>query len=207
MIEDNGKTDAFKICLIAFFLTLDGHEVSKNISISVTNAGIHMELLTTKNLIYDKCEFLCSSIVAEAESSEYGAYSFEINNMKILFRIAKITPKKVGQFVTAWKRIGKGPIQPYDSIDSVDLLVVCTKNGDYFGQFVFPTAVLLEQNIFSTNGKGGKRGFRVYPLWDIAINKQAQKTQKWQLKYFLNIPNSASIDCSRAKALYLSQKT
>jgi hypothetical protein len=36
----------------------------------------------------------------EAESAEYGAYTFELNDLSVRFRVAKITPTKIGQFVT-----------------------------------------------------------------------------------------------------------
>ena len=70
--------------------------------------SVHCDLLTTKDLVYSLCDFTCSPVVAEIESAEYGAYIFEINGFKIRFRVAKITPTKVGQFVTLWKRIEKG---------------------------------------------------------------------------------------------------
>ena len=60
-----------------------------------------------------------------------------------------------------------------------------------------------QENIFSKNGKGGKRGIRVYPSWDKAVNAQAQKTQQWQLNYFLEIPAQKSIEYERADKLYL----
>jgi hypothetical protein len=42
---------------------------------------------------------------------------------------------------------------------------------------------------------------RVYPPWDIAINKQAEKTQSWQTKYFLPIKNNNETDLALAKKL------
>jgi hypothetical protein len=57
---------------------------------------------------------------------------------------------------------------------------------------------LQEKGILSDDNKEGKRGFRVYPPWDIAINKQAKQTQEWQLKYFLETP----IDLEKAKHLF-----
>ena len=61
---------------------------------------------------------------------------------------------------------------------------------------------MLEKNIFSLNGIGGKRGIRVYPPWDTPINSQAKKTQDWQLRYFLEIPSDKPVDCIRANKLY-----
>src|SRR5258708_5952015 len=92
--------------------------------------------------------------------------SFNLNGFFIRFRVAKITPTKIGQFVTLWKRIGNGPTQPYDTSDTVDFFIISTRKDDHFGQFVFPKSVLSEQGILSINGKGGKRGIRVYPPWD-----------------------------------------
>lgn len=58
----------------------------------------------------------------------------------------------------------------------------------------------------SKNGEGGKRAIRVYPPWDKTINQQAQKTQKWQLEYFLGIPNDRPVDTARFHMLYRFDK-
>ena len=116
--------------------------------------------------------------------------------------VSKITPTKIGQFVTLWKRFGKGPIQPYDISDSVDFFIINTRKDDHCGQFIFPKSVLCQHDIFSINGHGGKRAIRVYPPWDIVENRQAEKTQKWQVAYFLDMPKNNEIDLNRAKMLY-----
>lgn len=100
------------------------------------------DLLAAKKLVYNPCGFKCSQLIMEAESTEYGAYTFELNGLSVRFRVAKITPTKIGQFVTLWKLIENGPIQPYDICDPVDLFIVSTRKGDHFGQFVFSKAVL-----------------------------------------------------------------
>src|SRR5690348_2623887 len=87
--------------------------------------------------IYEPLGWQCNNIQQEAESQEYGACFFEMNGKKIIFRVAKITPTKIGQFVTFWKRIGSGPIMPYDCADSFDFFVVTVKSKDRLGQFVF----------------------------------------------------------------------
>ena len=159
-------------------------------------------LLETKTLIFDSCGFELTNPILEKESADYGAYQFELNALKILFRVAKTTPTKVGQFVTLWKRIAKGPIQPFDLSDNIDFFIINTQSGDHFGQFIFPKSVLSQQGILTTDLKEGKRAIRVYPPWDITGNKQAQKTQKWQLDYFLEIPLDKPIDLNRARFLY-----
>ena len=167
--------------------------------------NVHVDLLANKNLIYIPCRFTYSLAVAENESAEYGAYTFEVNHLKARFRVAKITPTKIGQFVTLWKRTEKGTIQPYDISDSVDLVVISTRKDNQLGQFVFPKSVLLDKNIFSNTTQKGKLGFRVYPPWDKTLNKQAQRTQQWQLHYFLELSVDRPIDYVRAKALYLAE--
>ena len=163
---------------------------------------IHADLLLAKELLYDSCGFECSLPEKEKESAEYGAYLFQLNNKSIVFRVAKITPKKIGQFVTLWKRIGKGPIQPFDFTDAIDLIVISVRKDNRVGQFVFPKSILCEKGIISTTNKEGKRAIRVYPPWDEAINKQAQKTQQWQLDYFLEIPTEQPVNIEHAKMLY-----
>lgn len=163
-------------------------------------------LLDTKNLVFEPCFFELSNLSIEKESAEYSAYQFELNGLKILFREAKITPTKIGQFVTLWKRINKGPIQPFNATDDFDLVIINARQGNNFGQFVFPKSVLLQQGVFTNGTKEGKRAIRVYPIWDKAVNKQAQKTQKWQLDYFLEIPLEGTINIERAKLLYKIEK-
>jgi hypothetical protein len=163
---------------------------------------IHCDLLATKNLVYDPCRFDTSTPILEAQNAEYGAYVFNLNGVACRFRVAKITSTKVGQFVTLWERMGNGPIQPYDILDSVELTVISTREGNNFGQFIFPKAVLGEHDILSIKRNGGKRAIRVYPPWVETTSRQAQKTQLWQLEYFLEMPLTASIDYIRAKMLY-----
>lgn len=160
-------------------------------------------IVETQELLFDKCNFELSNIEIEKESSAYCAFRFEINKLKVVFRLAKITPTKTGQFVTLWKRKSeKGVIEPFEITDDIDVFVINVKTEKHFGQFVFPKSVLVQQGII-TNLKEGKRAIRVYPIWDLTLNKQAQKTQKWQLDYFITIPYDNTLDINRAQSLYL----
>jgi len=152
------------------------------------------DLITAQSVLQTSCGFNYTQPIAEEESADYAAYTFELNGLSVKYRIAKITPTKIGQFVTLWKRIGNGPIQPFDSTDQIDLFVISTRDGNRFGQFVFSKIILQEKGIISTGQKEGKRAIRVYPPWDITISKQAQKTQQWQLGYFMEITDGELID-------------
>lgn len=157
-----------------------------------------LDLIKTK--VYDKSNLKLSNYKTETESQEYDACNFDLNGKKVICRTAKQTPKKVGQFVTFWKRSEDGPIEPFHKTDDFDFFVINVKSNDKIGQFVFPHTILRKQGIISTETKEGKRGFRVYPKWDIAKNKQAIKTQKWQLEYFFEV--NEVLDLENIKLLY-----
>lgn len=163
---------------------------------------IPKNLIETTELVFDICGFQLSNLKLEKESLAYSACQFELDGTAVLFRLAKITPTKIGQFVTFWKRSNKGTIAPYEVADAIDFFIINTKSKNEFGQFIFPRLVLAEQGIISTHLKEGKRVMRVYPPWDLPSSKQAQKTQQWQLPYFLEIPINKPLDLEKAKNLY-----
>ena len=142
------------------------------------------ELKGIFSTVYQTSNLNISNFELEQESKEYKACRFQLKNHTIICRDSKITPKKVGQFVTFWKRIENGPISPFEEQDTFDYFIINVQKGDLLGQFVIPKEVLIKKGIISTQKKEGKRGFRVYPPWDKATSKQATKTQKWQLLYF-----------------------
>ncbi|MDR3492199.1 MAG: MepB family protein [Gammaproteobacteria bacterium] len=176
---------------------------SRNHPQSFLDTGsIHNDLLAVIDLVYIPFKLICSQPVFDAESIEYGACDFKLNQHAVKFRVAKITPTKIGQFVTLWKRSASGPIQPYDISDPIDLYIISTRKGNHFGQFVFPKSELCKQGVLSINGKGGKRAMRVYPPWDKVVSKQAQNTQNWQIKYFLEIPENKKVEVAMLEKLY-----
>lgn len=161
----------------------------------------HPDLLLAEDLVYKPSGLILQNLKTEDESADYGASEFTIKNRSVKFRVGKITPTKIGQFVTFWKRIGKGPILPYEFTDSFDFLVVSVRAANHFGQFVFPKAVLCEKGIISSGEKEGKRAMRIYPPWDKADNSQAKKTQAWQLQYFIKFSEDI-YDFSRMRYLF-----
>ena len=135
-----------------------------------------------------------TEITKESECEEYFGYNFKIGQLKIKFRKAKITPKKVGQFVTLWHRNINGQTQPFDENADFDFCFVATDQNDNFGIFIFPKHILSDKLILTNKSKIGKRGFRVYPAWSIPNNKQADKTKIWQEKHFLDLTKKDSAE-------------
>lgn len=163
--------------------------------------SFHKDLKIIKELVYDKCGFDLTNPKLNQESIGYGACSFELNGKTIEHRFSKITPTKIGQFVAIWKRNDEGITEPYDIADNLDFLIITARSGENLGQFIFPKSVLAERGIITKKNKEGKRGIRVYPPWDIATNKQAKKTQSWQVSYFMTLKASDVTDINLIKGL------
>jgi hypothetical protein len=159
-----------------------------------TSDSLQGDLKIAKELVYDKCGFDWTSPILSTESITYGACAFGLAGKSVQYRVSRITPTKEGQFVTIWKRNEYGKTQPFDILDDLDFIIIMSRKGKSFGQFIFPKSMLADKGVISRNGKGGKRGIRVYPPWDITTNRQAEKTQNWQLKYFLFIHTDSSTD-------------
>ena len=169
----------------------------------------HPDLLAAEALAYAPCGYSVAQLQPEAESADYAACTLQLNDLRVQYRVAKITPTKVGQFVTLWKRVGCGPIQPFEMGDPVDAFVVSCRSGPHLGQFVFPKAALATQGVVAsgdaTGSRAGKRALRVYPPWDATTSRQAQRTQAWQLGYFVDMTEGQTMDLARLKALLAPQ--
>ncbi|SHI63407.1 hypothetical protein SAMN04487911_10424 [Arenibacter nanhaiticus] len=144
------------------------------------------------SLFYDSPGGVLTDLT-KGEGTAYGACSFSLDGFAVIGRTAKQTPKKTGQFVAIWKRTADGNTAPYNENDRVDFLVINAVSEDGCGQFIFPHSALLHQGVFSSAKKPGKRGIRVYPPWDRPTSTQAQNTQEWQLKYFLELSDHSAI--------------
>lgn len=156
-----------------------------------------------QELLYKYYQLDIKSLIFDRESNEYGACKFRVNGLQILYRASKITPTKIGQFVTVWKRSENKLIAPYSIKDNLDYLIISTQKLERLGYFIFPSSILFMKDIFANQyGKGGKRGFRIYPVWDIPTNKQAIQSQNWQTKYFLDCSNTNLIDGEKMKAIF-----
>ena len=140
---------------------------------------------------------LLQAPVPEAESAEYGACRAELHGKRLILRVAKTTPTKIGQFVTVWKRPHpEADIAPLDDADPVDVAIIAVADDDCarHGFFIFPRSVLLERGVMSCAGQGGKRALRVYPPWCAPESAQALRTQRWQAVWFVAKGDQESLD-------------
>lgn len=145
------------------------------------------QLEQLQNSVFSKLNVIISHLQPDLECEEYLGHSFQINQLSIKFRKAKITPRKIGQFVTLWKRNPESKqTQPFTSEDPFDFYMIFCDHDDKSGFFFFPKQILIRKNILTTLSKDGKRGFRVYPTWYSPENKQAEKTQNWQKNFFID---------------------
>ncbi len=139
---------------------------------------------------------ITKSPVLEKENTAYAACALQVNRRNVLFRIGKITPKKIGHFVAVYTRV-QGIIVPLDAlVNHVDFLVVDVSDMQEKnrGQFIFPKKVLVEKGIFSEGLSlanrmqrlRGKLSFRVFAPWEDVVS-HAKKTQNWQQAFFFPI--------------------
>ncbi|SHG05805.1 MepB family protein [Chryseobacterium sp. OV279] len=161
-----------------------------------------MNLKNVDELIFQPLGLRLSNIEQDTESKDYSGCGFTLNDLKIKFRTAKITPTKTGQFVTIWKRNEKGETTPFDSGDVFDFYLISAFKDHNKGLFIFPKEILIEKQILSHEKKIGKRGIRVYPSWDLTESRQAKATQKWQTEYFLDLSQDSEAYVQKAKILF-----
>ncbi|MGI2298139.1 MepB family protein [Paenibacillus sp. GXUN7292] len=161
-------------------------------------------LTYVKEIFYEPNHLIIKSVQEEAQNSDYGAGVFQLNSKSVRFRVAKVTPNKLGQFVAFWEKDLNNKNQAFSYDNATDILVINTFSNDNqtFGQFVFPKEVLVKQNILKTATAKGKMALRVYPSWDTPTSKQAIETQKWQLPYFVVLNKNNSIHAQELLRLY-----
>ncbi|WP_129111143.1 MepB family protein [Bacillus toyonensis] len=148
------------------------------------------------NIVYKPNNLMITNLKEERQNSEYAGTLFHLNNKTIRFRVSKITPNKIGQFVSFWEKNENMQNQAFSYDSASDLLVITCINDNKLGQFIFPKEILLEEKILKTQSQKGKMAMRVYPIWDNPVSNQAKKSQMWQLQYFIDLSdiNNLSID-------------
>ena len=121
----------------------------------------------------------------DPEALEYAGGWITVGKHTFIFRKAKITPKKTGQFVSLWCRDKKsGSTKPFHESEIFQGVIIYVADPSQDGLFLFSKKTLIDQKIISdiSGQSPGKRGFRLYPPWDTPTNCQARKSQAWQLQ-------------------------
>ncbi|WP_126243294.1 MepB family protein [Chitinophaga rhizosphaerae] len=129
-----------------------------------------------------------TGLLQDAESEDYDGLDLLCNgSVRIKYRQAKLTPKKAGNFVALWKRSASGGTAPFTLSDPFDFYMIAVHGGSRSGFFMFPRQALAGNGVLTNGPKEGKRGFRLYPGWVEAPNRQALNTQQWQSGYFVDL--------------------
>jgi hypothetical protein len=180
---------------------------------ALQQAKIHIPDILQQSIeaVYIPAGFMIEAVTPEDESKEYGAHRLGLNGEEVVFRVAKTTPTKIGQFVTLWKRPkpDQKPSAPGNKPaalhidDGIRFVVIHVHDGGInSGQFVFPSSILLEKGIMANDLKKGKTAFRIYPPWTKPIAPDAIKTQTWQAPYFFSIDSSGYGDYKKVQTLF-----
>lgn len=162
----------------------------------------YSDLTVLKEIVFDKCNFVLTNYIHNKESQSHGACSFLLNGHFIQYRISKLTPIKIGQFVTVWKRNQDGLVVPFEISDDIDFIIIASISDANFGLFIFPKSVLVNKGIITSNRYKGKCGIRVYPPWDLTSSKQALRSQAWQIEHFFPINRADTADFILIKKVF-----
>ena len=154
--------------------------------------------------IYKPNNLSVTCLEEESQNDKYGGGKFMLSSKSIRFRVAKITPKKTGQFVAFWEKDKNNKNQALNYNQAPELLVInCLGSNEEFGQFIFPKAILLKHQILRSDTSKGKMGMRIYPAWSFPESKEALKTQAWQAAYYIDLSDTNTLSKNRLLRLYL----
>ncbi|EOO77737.1 MepB family protein [Bacillus nitratireducens] len=153
-------------------------------------------------MIYKPNNLFITNQKEEKQNSEYAGGIFQLNNRSIRFRVSKITPNKIGQFVSFWEKDASMRNQAFSYDSAPNLLVITCIADNKLGQFIFPKEILLKEKILKTQNQKGKMAMRVYPIWDKPVSNQAKKSQRWQLQYFVDLSDSKNAAIHKLLNLY-----
>ncbi|MDM5152647.1 MepB family protein [Bacillus sp. DX1.1] len=153
-------------------------------------------------IVYKPNNLMITNLKEEKQNSEYAGGIFQLNNKTIRFRVSKITPNKIGQFVSFWEKNENMQNQSFSYDPAPDLLVITCIDENKLGQFIFPKEILLKEKILKTQSQKGKMAMRIYPIWDNPVSDQAKKSQMWQLQYFVNLSDTNNLSIDKLLNLY-----
>ncbi|WP_373694088.1 MepB family protein [Bacillus pseudomycoides] len=173
----------------------------------MNKGGIHINISNNiienlGNIVYKLNNLVITNLKEEKQNSEYSGWTFQLNNKTIRFRVSKITPNKIGQFVSFWEKNENMQNQAFFYDSAPDLLVITCIDDNKLGQFIFPKEILLKEKILKTQSQKGKMAMRIYPIWDNPVSNQAKKSQMWQLQYFVNLSDTNNLSIDKLLSLY-----
>ena len=100
--------------------------------------GFFNALTFAKEKIYEPNNLNVKFAEEERQNYKYGAGKFEVSGRTVRFRVAHITPTKIGQFVAMWKKDKTNKNQAFSVEGAPDLLVIMTiKNKTEWGSIYF----------------------------------------------------------------------
>lgn len=154
------------------------------------------------NIVYKPNNLMITNLKEEKQNAEYAGCLFHLNNKTIRFRKSKVTPNKIGQFVSFGRKMKICRNRAFSYEAAPDLLVITCIADNKLGQFIFPKEVLLKEKILRTQSQTGKMAMRIYPVWDTTVSNQAKRSQTWQLHYFVDLSDSNNLPIDKLLNLY-----
>jgi hypothetical protein len=183
----------------------------------MTNDHLHDELLIILQNNFAPSGYKLPNayeLIPHNQNAQYHGYAFTLNQKRIIYRKAKITPDRPGAFLALWKRPADlSNSKPIPLANEFDYLLVAvssdgltTSNNQVAntqsGFFLFPVELLVKKGIVTGRNQKGKTAFRVFPPWSEsralkgtgAFSNSAKVTQRWQCDYFLNQNQHGLVD-------------
>ncbi|WIK98424.1 MepB family protein [Bacillus bombysepticus] len=154
------------------------------------------------NIVYKPTNLMITNLKEEKQNAEYAGCLFHLNNKTIRFRKSKVTPNKIGQFVSFWEKDENMRNRAFSYEAAPDLLVITCIADNKLGQFIFPKEILLKEKILRTQSQTGKMAMRIYPVWDTTVSNQAKRSQTWQLHYFVDLSDINNLPIDKLLNLY-----
>lgn len=150
---------------------------------------INYAINTFKSILNIPEEYAIKNKIDSPYKNDYNSCELEIKNHKIIYRTAKITPKKPGAFVAIWKKDTSNKNIPFSIEDDFTHMVIYIEEQNNKGVFIFTKQDLTDLGIISHPTCKGKMGVRLYPIWCKNLNKQATNNKDKQSPSFYIIQN------------------
>jgi hypothetical protein len=183
----------------------------------MTNDHFHDELLIILQNNFAPSGYKlpnADELIPQNQNAQYHGYAFTLNQKRIIYRKAKITPDRPGAFLALWKRPADlSNSKPIPFANEFDYLLVAVSSDGLTtinnqvaniqkGFFLFPVELLVKKGIVTGRNHKGKTAFRVFPPWSEsralkgtgAFSNSAKVTQRWQCDYFLNQNKHGLVD-------------